>query len=417
MKALSRYLDIGSFKDVANNPEISYLQSEAATRRQKKAFRLIETQNLFVYASERVLGLFKISISGALHFLGIHRDRFRVASIVRQLRAYRLLQLEYLNYMFFKFRDYYNTETYKEFHVLQVALYADFPVSKYTRRASYSSRGDDIFHPRGKSLRFHPDASKHKRVEPLLDPVSDSDFITFLRFSNYAPLELALEECQSRQPPLHHEIVYILNMLGRKEEALNLLVLEIGDMRAALAFVERYDTDSSLFNLLASFCIEETEYLSELVDNLDHFNSICGQLFESIPSKMHIIGLRRKMVALFNHLRFRVEAMDSCNDTGDDDAMHAQKILNQTTRRAIKVKPSMTCGICCRDLNCLSAKSILAKATGKKLQQLLEKKDEMLVGKGDIIGQDRKAGANIVIFRDNTAFHRQCLELEETILA
>jgi hypothetical protein len=44
--------------------------------------------------------------------------------------------------------------------------------------------------------------------------VVDSDFLLFLKKSNFAPLELALKECEKRKPPLYLEMIFILGKIG-----------------------------------------------------------------------------------------------------------------------------------------------------------------------------------------------------------
>ena len=54
-----------------------------------------------------------------------------------------------------------------------------------------------------------------------------SEFLLFLRSSHYAPLDLALRECEKRKPPLYLEMIYVLGKMGNTREALALLLREV----------------------------------------------------------------------------------------------------------------------------------------------------------------------------------------------
>ena len=131
-------------------------------------------------------------------------DRLHVESVVRQLqgKAERPLLLWYLHTLFRRLPEQYNAPEYKDFHVLQVELYA------------------------GAAPAFQPvDADEENGDGPY-----ESDLLSFLMWSNHVRLETALAECQKRTPPLYDEMVYILGRIGHTQEALNILLEKIGSV-------------------------------------------------------------------------------------------------------------------------------------------------------------------------------------------
>jgi hypothetical protein len=115
--------------------------------------------------------------------------------------------------------------------------------------------------------------------EPLISPgllqkslrnsfSEETDFLKFLKFSNFVPLEIvsplpcppsspslslslslslcllsissrqALRECDRQTPPLFREKIYILARIGNAKEGLAILLREIGDVKMSIDYIE-----------------------------------------------------------------------------------------------------------------------------------------------------------------------------------
>lgn len=91
-----------------------------------QVFELIEKENRFKDAEDKVMNLIRLSPELAASLLVRRADKFPVASVVKQLRGDRRVLHWYLHTMFTKFESYNMDPEYSEFHALQVALYAEF---------------------------------------------------------------------------------------------------------------------------------------------------------------------------------------------------------------------------------------------------------------------------------------------------
>ncbi|CAE7413409.1 VPS41, partial [Symbiodinium microadriaticum] len=98
----------------------------------------------------------------------------------------------------------------------------------------------------------------------------DSDFLKFLKYSNFVSLEVALRECERQQPPLYHEIIYILARMGNIKEGLAMLLRELGDVNLAVEYVERYDV--SLWSDVVDYGLTHHDFLADLMDLIGLYN-------------------------------------------------------------------------------------------------------------------------------------------------
>lgn len=129
----------------------------------------------------------------------------------------------------------------------KVSLYAHFaPRSILKSSASgLSSQSESHLHDPNQPL---ISAALLEKSHPLDE---ESDFLKFLKFSNYAPLEVvsfflvdlswflkALRECDRQNPPLYREKIYILAKMGNTKEGLAILLREIGDVTLAIDYVQ-----------------------------------------------------------------------------------------------------------------------------------------------------------------------------------
>jgi hypothetical protein len=142
-----------------------------------------------------------------------------------------MLLYRYLHTLFTRIPEQYNTQPeYAEYHTMQIPLYAQFaPAFKRSENREIKS-----FHERLHENNSNPNPNQNSNLNSNLNSnmsslpqnppssssssqrqqVVDSDFLLFLKKSNFAPLELALKECEKRKPPLYLEMIFILGKIG-----------------------------------------------------------------------------------------------------------------------------------------------------------------------------------------------------------
>jgi vacuolar protein sorting-associated protein 41 len=195
-------------------------------------FELIEKESLYEVVQHKILNLFRLSRELSVSMLTKHVDRFPVAAVVRQLRVDKRLLKYYLHYLFTKYEAYNNDRQYSEYHIMQVALYAEFapkfekPQIDIESLSPWGQQQSNQAYSSGTS-------SSSSQTSPRLadnfaeliglkgkNHYEDSEFMSFLRASKFYPLDYALRECEKRKPPLYYEMVYILDLKGSRRDAL-----------------------------------------------------------------------------------------------------------------------------------------------------------------------------------------------------
>lgn len=277
-------------------------------------FELIEKQNLFDEIRDKLKLLIAISRDLSMTFLVKHLDKLPVMLVVKQLKSSRRVLKWYLHSLFTTVPEIYNTVDFAEFHTMQVSLYAQFaPPSQNKMQKMMISKGGN--------------------------PPKDSDFMNFLKSSNFVPLELALRECEQQRPPLYDEIVYLLAKIGNAAEALGILLQEVGDAEKAIEFVEEHDDGSNvLWDQIISFSVNHRGFLLHLLDAIGNISTINPlQLVSKIPAGLELPGLKQRLTRILKQYEFQVTMKEICCSFTEDDTTSLLCQLNQTKRRGIKV--------------------------------------------------------------------------------
>lgn len=348
----------------------------------KHVFELIERHDLLNSLKDKVPALIRLSRETSAGLLVRNVDRLPVSLVVRSLVGDRRLLHWYLNAVFTRLTDYYNTQEFCDFHIMQVSLYAEF-APKFTKPAS---------------------ATAH---EPIDRQRQDSEFLYFLKNSNCVPLELALQECQKRKPPLYHEIIYILAQMGEIKKGLAILLQEVSDVHEAVMFVEKYDI--SLWNDLVEYGLQQTPhtFFGSLLDYLGlgvGLGSIAVrplQTVAQIPSNTTIANLRQKLLNILNQYNFQLSVTDIGNGIMERDTLTLLRLRNQGQRKAIRVEASIRCLLCAKPL----FMSGTPPSNVDKIDALQMGVDGSVWGAG--AGSDH---VDSVIYSNRTSLHRCCLE-------
>ena len=205
-------------------------------------FDLIVRQNLFRTIERKILNLVRLSRPLSATLLLTHMSKLPIRAIAQQLSADRRLLLWYLHLLFTDptaLEIYGSDQDYGDLHALQVQLYAEF-TPKVTYSASGTEDGCDSAGAEALPAMAGADEAPPAPVRLALSSnhgLPPSPLMKFLQ-SGLAPLDLALQACEKQSPPLYREMVFIYAEMGETRRALQLHLKHVGDMSAAIAFVE-----------------------------------------------------------------------------------------------------------------------------------------------------------------------------------
>ena len=434
-------------------------------------FKMLERHSLYSGVSSRILSLVRLDMINALNWLIRHHDRVPVAAVVQQLRGFeptgeggvgrgssdgddgtnadtnrsrgsigekpgrgspresgdRHALYWYLHTMFVRHLDTYNTTQYAEYHALQVQLYCEFtpshaPKQRDEERVKIAPTSASMEDPMALNKALFPrrnlfSAGSRNSGTSGTGGGDGNDggglegppafFLYFLKYAYLAPLEVALEGCEARDPPLYREIIFIYAKLGQPERALRLLLQEVGGMKQAVDFVETYrpsaqnsasyggssgSSESSgsastgvgtdlrasmdgteevssqlmnttisgtgpgqLWHMLVEHCLVDESAMAELLQIVGMCQVNPAYVLRRVPEDMRLPSLRRQLMNLQSLRDFKSYVAQRCNVVLKSDSIGLQKQLNQLQRKSVKFNPGGTrCYTCSRPLFTMS---------------------------------------------------------------
>jgi vacuolar protein sorting-associated protein 41 len=289
------------------------------------AFDLINQHGLehFPSIGQRVLSFMRLSAEKATQLLSANIRWIPVEHVVKQLEPEPRLQLKYLHQLFLDKRG----DEIKQFYDLQITLYAEHDVDNLAEFLEKS---------------------------------------TTLSITN---LDRALELCSKKK--LWSEMVWILGKMGNTQEALELMIDKVGDVKQAIEFVQKQD-DPELWDDLIKRSITNPVFVSGLLENVGtHINPLT--LIDKIPRGMEIIGLRDRLVKIIYDYNLQTTLKEGCTEVLKADCKFLADKLIMGLRRGMKVDTSARCPTC-----------------------------SLLVG-------DTKQQASLVVFFCGHTYHQKCL--------
>ncbi|MED6206016.1 Vacuolar protein sorting-associated protein 41 [Stylosanthes scabra] len=231
-----------------------------------EVFDFIDKYNLQDSIREKVVQLMMLDCKCAVHLLIQNRDLISPQEVVKQLLNadvkcdYRYFLHLYLHSLF-----EVNPHAGKDFHDMQVELYADY------------------------------------------DPKM---LLPFLRSSQHYTLEKAYEICTKRE--LLKEQVFILGRMGNSKQALAVIINKLGDIEEAVEFVTMQN-DDELWEELIKQCIDKPEMVGMLLEhtvgNLDPL-----YIVNKVPNGLEIPRLRDRLVKIITDYRTETSLRHGCND-------------------------------------------------------------------------------------------------------
>lgn len=408
-------------------------------------YDLIEKENQFNVVKDSISRLMKFSVKACVNFLVKFVDKIPIQSVVQQLRVHdkdRPALHWYLHMCFTTIPEIYNTQEYAEYHGLQVSLYAEF-APKF-RKANISKEAvlmpeRLLFNPRflkGKVGQLASGTQEENDKENDEDTVDNNNididdrsdwFGAFLKKSHFAPMQLALKECERRRPPLYNEMMFIHAKLGNLKTALEMCLREIGDIYKAIEFVEEYDT--SLFTHVIDFCSRDGNQLAVLLDYIGISDARTSSIVKHVPNLTKIPHLKNRIRRLMDQVKYKEVATTTCNKLLEEDALVLHKKLNQLQRKSVKVDVMQCrCFLCGQSLS-VPSNSLSMVDYRNRDSSVLEVRGSPLpftraehhvhtqsIHKAQLWGSggnsnDPDALTNeIVVFSSKVAYHRACYQ-------
>ncbi|KAK4286396.1 hypothetical protein QN277_002956 [Acacia crassicarpa] len=231
-----------------------------------EVFDFIDKHNLHDAVREKVVQLMILDCKHAVALLIQNRDSISPAEVVKQLlHADNKCDYRYFLYLYLHSLFEVNPHAGKDFHDMQVELYADY------------------------------------------DPKM---LLPFLRSSQHYTLEKAYESCVKRN--LLREQVFILGRMGNSKQALAVIINDLGDIEEAVEFVTMQH-DDELWEELIKQCLHKPEMVGMLLEhtvgNLDPL-----YIVNKVPNGLEIPRLRDRLVKIITDYRTETSLRHGCND-------------------------------------------------------------------------------------------------------
>ncbi|CAM6008740.1 unnamed protein product [Sphagnum balticum] len=252
-------------------------------------FDFIQQHNLYAAIHNKVVPLMRLDGKQAVQLLVNQSNRIEAFEVVSQLQTgetdenlRKYLHL-YLHGLFEK-----DPNAGKEYHGLQVELYADY--------------------------------------EPRL-------LLPFLRSSHHYSLDKAYDVCTKRG--LTRERVFILGRMGNSREALALIVNKLQDMQQAVSFVQS-QADEELWEELINQSMHNPEMVGSLLENtVGHIDPL--HVVNKVPAGISIPRLRDRLVKIITDYRTETSLRAGCNDILKADCVDLLVRYYDEARHAIRV--------------------------------------------------------------------------------
>ncbi|XP_065625524.1 vacuolar protein sorting-associated protein 41 homolog isoform X2 [Quercus suber] len=231
-----------------------------------EVFDFIEKHNLQDAIQEKVVQLMTIDCKHAVPLLIQNKDVITPSDVVSQLlNSSNKCDNRYFLHLYLHSLFEVNPHSGKDFHDMQVELYADY------------------------------------------DPKM---LLPFLRSSQHYTLEKAYETCIRRD--LLREQVFILGRMGNSRQALAVIINKLGDIEEAVEFVTMQH-DDDLWEELIKQCLNKPEMVGVLLEhtvgNLDPL-----YIVNMVPNGLEIPRLRDRLVKIITDYRTETSLRHGCND-------------------------------------------------------------------------------------------------------
>lgn len=362
--------------DLIEKPALQQQQQPSSSTSSNKES---SSSSLFRLVESKIANLVRLSRPLAARLLLNHVDgRLPIRSVAAQIQRASddSLLLWYLHQLFTDttaLEIYRDPSQFADLHLCQLRLYI-----KRLLLLSASVPNTAV-------------ASKSKKQQAAVD-IAEKQLLSFVR-EGLVPDQVALQELEQQaaaanllgdsqqqttdivagvdsgdtvssrpSPLLHQERVLLLARLGRSQQALQLLMGEVGSAAASLAFItgrSSVDEQRSLWEDLTAYALPQPSFLGELLDSLGSAACLgldAASLLRRLPEHYtHLPQLRSRIARALTELRGQEALLRQGRSLLAEDALATLLLKNQRQRRALKVMPT--------------AASSLAAGSGSSLHQ------------------------------------------------
>ena len=281
-------------------------------------FDLIISRNLFKNIKSQASTLVLLSKPLATKFFVQNYDRIVIHDICDEFRLKsKSLLLWYLNVLCCELPDVYNSSTYGDLHSEHFDLLVKFAMK-----------------------------SREPSISSVLNGNSKTDFIKFLRLTNYLDLEDALSKFRQLKSKLFHaEIACVLRRLGKTKEAIAILLYEVKDIPLAINYIKDCN-EEGLKQVIVDCCKADSNLAAQLFEHIAIIPLNPNVILSMLPSKISILDLKSKLRNILEQLQFDAYIFDHSNCSQAQDLLMLSRKRNQGQRRAVVIDQSSYCGFC-----------------------------------------------------------------------
>lgn len=166
--------------------------------------------------------------------------------------------------------------------------------------------------------------------------------LSFLRNSNYYPLQEALEVCQLFH--LTSEMVFLLGRMGNTKLALRLIVEELQDIDRAIEFCKEHD-DKDLWEDLINYSLKKPAFINTMLNSIGtHVDPII--IIKRIQKGVEIQGLRDSLVKILQDYSLQISLREGCKKILVSDCYSLLDKLNKQQKRGVAVHDDQVCPAC-----------------------------------------------------------------------
>ncbi|ESO87990.1 hypothetical protein LOTGIDRAFT_126722, partial [Lottia gigantea] len=287
----------------------------------KDVFQLIKKHNLFDSINDKIVQLMHFDQDQAVKMLLDNMDKIPVEKVVHQLDLTPRHLHAYLDQLIQK-----DNQASQPYHGRMVKLYAEFDQPK---------------------------------------------LLSFLRTSQSYPLQMAMDECQTRD--LVKEQVFLLGRMGNTKQALQLIMERVQDVNHAIEFCKE-QMDEELWEDLLDYSMSKPHFMTALLQNVgSHIDPI--KVITRIKKGIEIPELRDSLVKILQDYNLQISLREGCKKILVADSFNLMERLINTQKKGVFVEESTVCPICHQSL----------------------------------IINDLRYASNLAVFYCHHAFHEDCL--------
>ena len=287
---------------------ISLGLASVRTDKADQMFALIQRHALFSLVKHFVAPLATLDVNKLAALVVENIDLFDISELASALQPYPAKLLTVLHHILLEKTDVYNKINYKDLHMRHLRLCMEYDRSK---------------------------------LQALLEK------------SRHYDVAVAKDVCQSTHPPMHYELLTVLSRMGSSREAVNLALMTLRDIQAAVDVARRFD-DRELWAYLINTTIEthDGELIAELLRQVVKHNAgPIAEVVSRLPEGVTIADLTTLLVKVIKDSHVEASMYASCGYLCSRDVMVLIQKLTAAVKAPSVITPTASCALCNAALN------------------------------------------------------------------